>query len=66
MSMARVGATALLARRCGLSTPMTSLMAAIALGYRAQRLAVALTCSGERYGPARLGESVATSGERDP
>ena len=43
---------------------MKPLMAAIAVGHRAHRLAFALMRSGEPYDPARLAESVATKGER--
>jgi hypothetical protein len=43
---------------------MKPLMAAIAVGHRAHRLAFALMRSGEPYDPARLAESVATNGER--
>jgi len=43
---------------------MKPLMAAIAVGHRAHRLAFALIRSGEPYDPARLAESVTTNGER--
>jgi hypothetical protein len=45
---------------------MKPLMAAIAVGHRAHRLAFALMRSGEPYDPARLVESVVTNGERRP
>jgi transposase len=43
---------------------MKPLMAAIAVGHRAHRLAFALMRSGQPYDTARLAESVATGGER--
>jgi hypothetical protein len=43
---------------------MKPMMAAIAAGHRAHRLAFALMRSGEPYDPARLAESVASNGER--
>ena len=52
------------AYRAGVSERMKPLMAAIAVGHRAHRLAFALMRSGESYDPARLAESVATKGER--
>jgi hypothetical protein len=45
---------------------MKPLMAAIAVGHRAHRLAFALIRNGELYDPARLAESVANRGERRP
>jgi len=50
--------------RAGVKARMKPLMAAIAVGHRAHRLAFALMRSGEPYDPARLAESVATKGER--
>ena len=52
------------AYRASVSERMKPLMAAIAVGHRAHRLAFALMRSGESYDPARLAESVATNGER--
>ena len=52
------------AYRTNVSQRMKPLMAAIAVGHRAHRLAFALMRSGEPYDPARLAESVATNGER--
>lgn len=50
--------------RAQLGSRMKPLMAVIAVGHRAHRLAFALMRNGERYDPARLAESVATGGER--
>lgn len=50
--------------RASVGARMKPLMAAIAVGHRAHRLAFALMRSGEPYDPARLAESVATNGER--
>jgi transposase len=50
--------------RAGVGARMKPLMAAIAVGHRAHRLAFALMRSGQPYDPARLAESVATNGER--
>ena len=52
------------AYRASVSQRMKPLMAAIAVGHRAHRLAFALMRSGESYDPSRLAESVATKGER--
>jgi transposase len=52
--------------RASVSARMKPLMAAIAVGHRAHRLAFALMRSGQPYDPARLAESVATNGERRP
>lgn len=50
--------------KASVSGRMKPLMAAIAVGHRAHRLAFALMRSGQPYDPARLAESVATGGER--
>ena len=50
--------------RASVGARMKPMMAAIAAGHRAHRLAFALMRSGEPYDPARLAESVASNGER--
>ena len=50
--------------RASVDARMEPLMAAIAVGHRAHRLAFALMRSGDPYDPARLAESVASNGER--
>jgi transposase len=50
--------------RASVGARMKPMMAAIAAGHRAHRLAFALMRSGEAYDPARLAESVASNGER--
>jgi transposase len=52
--------------RAQVGSRMKPLMAAIAVGHRAHRLAFALIRNGELYDPARLAESVANRGERRP